>query len=148
MNLRWTQESLPQWDHDKARVVGGAGPEVFEPSLLDRPEGTLLPSDWWHVESEDGKTVAYGWMDVTWGDAEIGLAVDPEFQRQGIGTFILDNLEHEAAARGINYLYNVVQPTHPQQGEVSDWLKARRFSASEDGKLLRAVVRLSKASGE
>ena len=147
MDLRWTQESLPQWDRDKARVLGVAGPDVFEPSLLDRPEGTLLPSDWWHVESE-GKIVAYGWMDVTWGDAEIGLAVDPEHRRQGIGTFILDHLEAEAAARGINYLYNVVKSSHPQQSEVSAWLKERRFSASEDGKLLRTVVRMSRASGE
>ncbi len=146
MELRWIQESPPTWDADKARIVGGAGADVFEPSLVDRAEGTLLPSDWWRVEA-DGKTVAYGWMDVTWGDAEMGLAVGPDHQRQGIGTFILDRLEEEAEARGIHYLYNVVRASHPQQEEVTEWLQARRFSASEDGKLLRAVVRLRKAAG-
>ncbi|MEM6995455.1 MAG: GNAT family N-acetyltransferase [Myxococcota bacterium] len=146
MELRWIQESPPNWDADKARIVGGAGSGVFDPSLFDRPEGTLLPSDWWRVEA-DGATVAYGWMDVTWGDAEMGLAVDPEHQRMGVGSFILDRLEEEAALRGIHYLYNVVRASHPQQEEVSEWLQARRFTTSEDGKLLRAVVRLKQAVG-
>lgn len=146
MDLRWIQESPPTWDAAKNRIVGGAGAKVFEPSLVDRAEGTLLPSDWWRVEA-DGTTVAYGWMDVTWGDAETGLAVDPEFRNKGVGTFVLDRLEEEAAARGIHYLYNVVLPSHPRRQDVSDWFKARRFTASEDGRLLRAVVRLKNASG-
>lgn len=146
MDCSWIQESLPTWDAAKARIVGGAGVNVFEPSLVDRSEGTLLPSDWWRVVV-DGKTVGYGWMDVTWGDAEMGLAVDPEFQRRGIGTFILDRLEVEAAVRGINYLYNVVRSSHPQLDDVTGWLKSRRFTASEDGKLLRTVVRMQKVAG-
>ena len=139
MGLKWIHESPPYWDADKARIVGDAGAGIFEPSLADREIGTLLPNDWWHAE-EDGKVVGYGWMDTTWGDAEILLAVDPGARRHGIGTFILERLEVEARERGLNYIYNVVRETHPLHAEVTAWLEARRFTASEDGKLLRAVV--------
>ena len=88
----------------------------------------------------DGKTVGYGWMDVTWGDAEILLAVQTESRGHGVGSFILQRLEQEAAERGLHYLYNVVRGTHPQHDEVTAWLEARHFTASEDGKLMRAVV--------
>ncbi|MBL4685195.1 MAG: GNAT family N-acetyltransferase [Nannocystaceae bacterium] len=144
MELRWIHESPAIWDVGKARIVGSAGTDVFEPSLIDRPEGALVPSDWWRVEA-DGKTVAYGWMDITWGDAEMGLAVEPDHQRKGVGTFVLDRLEEEAAVRGVHYLYNVVRASHPQQQDITQWLEARRFTSSQDGKLLRAVVRLKKA---
>ncbi|WP_266219066.1 GNAT family N-acetyltransferase [Paraliomyxa miuraensis] len=139
MGLKWIHESPPYWDADKARIVGGAGAGIFEPSLTNRELDTMLPNDWWRAE-EDGKTVGYGWMDTTWGDAEILLAVDPDARRHGIGTFILERLEAEARERGLNYIYNLVRETHPLHTEVTTWLEARRFTASEDGKLLRAVV--------
>jgi N-acetylglutamate synthase-like GNAT family acetyltransferase len=146
MGMSWIHESPPYWDADKARIVGGAGAGIFEPSLTDSSEGTMLPNDWWRVE-QDGKIVGYGWMDVTWGDAEILLAVDTETRGRGIGTFILDRLEAEARERGLHYLYNAVSDTHPQHDEVSRWLKDRNFSASEDGKLLRAIVQPAKETG-
>lgn len=139
MSLQWIHESPPYWDADKARIVGGAGSGIFEAALADRPKGAMLPNDWWRVE-EDGKVVGYGWMDVTWGDAEILLAVQAASRGQGVGTFILHQLEQEAAERGLNYLYNVVRDSHPQHAEVTSWLQARDFTASEDGKLMRAVV--------
>lgn len=139
MGLKWIQESPPYWDADKARIVGGAGAGIFEPSLTDQEDGAMLPNDWWRVE-DDGKTVGYGWMDITWGDAEILLAVEPGARGRGVGTFILERLEAEARERGLHYIYNVVSGTHPLHDEVTAWLQARHFSASEDGKLLRAVV--------
>lgn len=139
MALKWIQESPPYWDADKARIVGGAGAGIFDAALTEQDEGTLLPSDWWRVE-EDGRIVGYGWMDVTWGDAEILLAVEPEARGHGVGTFILERLETEARERGLHYIYNVVSETHPLHAEVTAWLRARQFTASEDGKLLRAVV--------
>jgi len=139
MGLAWIQESPPYWDADKARIVGGAGQGIFEPSLTERDNGSLLPDDWWRVEA-DGKIVGYGWMDVTWGDAEILLAVDPAARGRGVGTFILERLEGEARDRGLCYLYNVVSETHPRHDDVTEWLEARSFTASEDGKLLRGVV--------
>ena len=144
--MSWIHESPPYWDADKARIVAGAGAGIFEPALTDQPEGTVLANDWWRVE-EDGKTVGYGWMDVTWGDAEILLAVEAESRGHGVGTFILDRLEAEARERGLHYLYNVVSETHPQHDEVSRWLEDRRFTASEDGKLLRAIVQPAKEAG-
>ncbi len=139
MGLRWIYESPPYWDADKSRIVAGVGPGIFDPGLVDQIEGTLLANDWWRVVQDD-VTVGYGWMDTTWGDAEILLAVQPAARGQGVGTFILDRLEHEARGRGIHYLYNAVPGTHPSHDEVTAWLQARKFTASEDGQLLRAVV--------
>jgi GNAT superfamily N-acetyltransferase len=140
MSLKWIRESPAHWDGDKARVVGGAKAGIFPKAYTQHREGEVLPSEWWHVEDE-GDIVAYGWMDVTWGDAEILLVVEPEARGKGVGTFILDHLEGEAWSRGIRYLYNVVPDRHPDHHAVKAWLESRRFNASEDGKLLRAVVR-------
>ncbi len=139
MALSWIHESPAYWDADKTRIVAGVGPGVFEPALTEQPLGTLLANDWWRVE-RDGAVVGYGWMDTTWGDAEILLAVEPRARGAGVGTFVLDRLETEARGRGLHYLYNAVRETHPLHAEVTAWLQARNFSASEDGKLLRAVV--------
>lgn len=146
MRLQWIQESPPYWDADKARIVGGAGAGIFEPMIVERELGSLLPDDWWRVEA-DGKVIGYGWMDITWGDAEILLAVDPAARGRGVGTFILERLETEARERGLHYIYNVVRETHPLHDEVTQWLEARHFTASEDGKLLRAVVQPAAAQG-
>lgn len=143
MGLKWIHESPPYWDADKARIVGEAGEGIFDPELTRQPKGTVLPNDWWRVE-DDGRPVGYGWMDVTWGDAEILLAVEPQSRGKGVGTFILDGLEREARERELHYLYNVVRPTHPLEQEVTRWLEQRRFYSSEDGKLLRSVVRPSR----
>ena len=58
-----------------------------------------------------------------------------------MGTFILSKLENEARARGLNYLTNLVRPTHPDAERVSAWFSARGFVPSVDGRLMRSVVR-------
>ena len=137
--LQWIHETVAHWDADKARIVGGA-PKGSLPEGIDaHAEGDLLPDDWWRVEHQ-GRCVGYGRMDVTWGDAEILLVVEPEAQHRGVGSFILEHLESEAHARGLNYLYNQVQPNHPSQEEITGWLRNRSFSQTEDGKLARAIV--------
>ena len=138
-NLRWIHESVPLWDADKARIVGGAQPGTLPSKLASHADKEVLPDDWWRVEHE-GRCVGYGRMDVTWGDAEILLVVEPEAQGQGVGTFILEHLEHEARARGLNYLYNQVHPEHPAQQDITSWLQNRAFSSTEDGQLARAIV--------
>lgn len=141
MPLTWTHESPAYWDADKLRIVGGAKDGIFDSKVYGQyKEGDLIAGEWWRVE-KDGSTVGYGWMDTTWGDAEILLAVDSARQKSGVGTFIMDHLEKEAVARGLNHLYNVVRPTHPDAAELTAWLKGRRFEPSEDGKLLRRVVK-------
>ena len=137
MRLAWTRESPPVWDADKDRIVGGAPPGVFK--IGAQAPGAVVPGDWWRV-SADGRTVGFGWMDYSWGDAEILLAVDPAEQDAGVGTFILDRLEGEAAKRGINYLYNVVAPTHPDRAALEHWLRRRGFVPSGDGSLLKRAV--------
>ena len=134
MGFAWRHEDAPVWDADKARIIGGAPPGIFQ--LPSYEEGERLPGDWWRVE-DGGAVVAYGWMDTAWGDAEMLVAVDPQHHRQGVGTFVLDCLEQEAATRGVNYLYNVVRPTHPDQDRVTAWLESRHFMGSSDGVLRR-----------
>ncbi len=137
MALTWVREDTPLWDATKQAIVGGSPKGALEmpPVAL----GDLAPGEWFRVE-EDGSTVGYGWMDCTWGDAEITLAVDPRRQGQGIGAFIVSHLTREAAARGLNYLYNAVLPTHPERERVTRWLEARGFTPSGDG-LLKLRVR-------
>ena len=72
-------------------------------------------------------------------DAEILLAVPPGNQNRGVGTFILDHLEQEAASRGLNYLYNVVRQGHPKRQQTEAWLCKRGFAKKEDERLLRRV---------
>jgi ribosomal protein S18 acetylase RimI-like enzyme len=140
MTLRWIRESPSYWDAGKTRIVGGAPPGIFDTRYRACPEGQLVPAEWWHVE-DAGRVVGYGWLDVVWGDAEILLATDPEAQHKGVGSFILTQLEAEARARGLSYLYNIVRPTHPRRAEVIAWLEKRGFHAAEDGRLLRDIGR-------
>ena len=135
-SLAWVQEKSARWDADKARVVGGVPPGVFTLPRFD--EGSRVPGEWWQVREGD-RVVGYGWMDATWNGAEILLAVDPAARRQGVGSFILDKLEDEAHSRGLNYLFNVVLPTHPDREAVTGWLERRGFHATDDGELRRKV---------
>jgi GNAT superfamily N-acetyltransferase len=136
MGLTWVREDTPVWDATKQSIVGGAPEGALEIPKLDL--GALAPGEWFRAE-DGGTTVGYGWMDCTWGDAEITLAVDPRRQGEGIGAFIVSHLEREAAARGVNYLYNAVRPTHPDRDRVTRWLESRGFAPSGDGLLKKRV---------
>lgn len=136
MSFTWTKESPAYWDEGKQSVIGGVPEGVF--NLATYEAGAVIPGDWWRVEL-DGKPVAYGWLDVTWGDAEMTLAVHPDHQEKGCGSYILEQLQKEAANKGINYLYNTVLPTHPNEYDVTKWLKHRQFVEHDDGVLRRAV---------
>ena len=140
MTLRWIHESPAIWDAGKARIVGRAPTGVFDTRYAKLLEGSVISGEWWRVEDE-GRVVGYGWLDVNWGDAEILLATDPEARGRGVGELILQNLGHEAHARGLNYLTNVVRPTHPERERVTKWLIERGFQPSDDGRLLRDVHR-------
>lgn len=136
MAWQWVKESPAYWDEPKQAIVGGAQPGTFD--LPAMSIGSVLPDEWWRVE-ENGEILGYGRMDILWGDAEVLLAVRSGQRGRGVGTFILDHLEREAAARGVNYLYNVVLPTHPRAYEVTQWLEQRRFKQSEDGLMRRSI---------
>ncbi|MCA9608505.1 MAG: hypothetical protein KC619_23030, partial [Myxococcales bacterium] len=69
MTLSWIRERNAVWNADKARIVGRAPTGIFDTRYGSLAEGQLVPGEWWHVE-EGGRTVAYGWLDVNWGDAE------------------------------------------------------------------------------
>ena len=138
MELKWIAENPPQWDETKDRLVGGAPEGIFDTG--DRKSGELIPGEWWRVEDGDG-VAGYGWMDCTWGDAEVLLVVAPGCQGAGVGSFILDQLEKEAAARGLNYLHNVVRSSHPDREGIAAWLGKRGFSRDHDDDLLRRSVR-------
>jgi len=130
MSFEWIHENPAHWDAGKAAVIGSAPAGIFQ--IGPHQSGDLIPGDWWRIE-EEGTVVGYGWMDCTWGDAEILLAVDSGQRRKGVGSFILDQLEREAASHGINYLYNVVRSTHPEHDEITAWLERRDFIRASDG---------------
>jgi len=138
MGLKWIAENPPQWDEAKKRIISGAPEGIFD--FGDHKSGELIPGEWWRVEDDDG-VAGYGWMDCTWGDAEILLVVAPDRQRAGIGSFILDHLEKEAAGRGLNYLHNLVRPTHPDRDGISAWLGKRGFARDHDDDLLKRRVK-------
>jgi GNAT superfamily N-acetyltransferase len=136
MAFTWIHEDTPRWDAGKETIVGGAPAGAL--AIGSFAEGDLVPGEWFRVE-DAGKTVGYGWMDCTWGDAEVTFAVDPRRQRAGVGAFIVEQIGKEAAARGVNYLYNAVRPTHPERDAVTRWLTQQGFQPSGDGLLKRRV---------
>lgn len=136
MALEWIHENPPRWDAGKQAVVASADAGIFD--LPQHQEGDLIPAEWWRVADGD-ETVGYGWMDTTWADAEVLLAVSPDRRGTGVGTFILDRLAAEAATRGLRYLYNVVRDTHPHREALTRWLTARGFVPSSEGLLKRKV---------
>jgi ribosomal protein S18 acetylase RimI-like enzyme len=137
VELTWQHEASPSWDADKRRVIGSAPAGVFD---LHFREGQPLPGDWW-VATAEGRVVGYGWLDATWGgDAEILLAVDATTRQQGVGSFVLSHLEDEAAARGLNYVYNTVRETHPGRDDLHDWLAVRGYRGGTSDTTLRKRV--------
>jgi len=138
MELSWKRDEALVWDEDKQRVIGGQPEGVF---AFSHPLGTSLTGDWWSVADPDGNVLGYGWLDSTWGgDAEVLLAVAPEAQTAGVGSFILDHLEDEASRRGMNYVYNTLQEAHPKRSELFDWLVVRGYVGSESGGPVRKRV--------
>ena len=136
--LSWSHEPNPTWDADKQRVIGSAPAGVFD---LGYADGAPLPGDWWSARTADGVVVGYGWLDATWGgDAEILLAVDGAARQRGVGSFVLSRLEDEAAARGLNYVYNTVRSTHPQRDDLHDWLAVRGYRGGTSDTTLRKRV--------
>jgi len=134
--LQWIREDAPRWDADKQRLFGPA--ELAATALTPPAPGAPVADEWWHVADAGGAIVGYGWLDSEWGDAEVTFLVAPERRGEGIGAFIIDHLEAEAAARGLNYIYNVVPATSPDPGWVTAWLTGHGFAAG-DGDLRRRV---------
>jgi GNAT superfamily N-acetyltransferase len=140
--LHWTREEAPRWDEDKQRLFGPA--ELAATALVPPPPGAAVADEWWHVTDEPGQVVGYGWLDTEWGDAEITFLVAASRRGEGIGEYIVDHLEAEAAARGLNYIYNVVPAASADHAWVTAWLLDRGF-VTGDGDLRRRV-RLDVAS--
>lgn len=133
----WIPETPATWDTRKAGVLGVLDPALFG---LGRPEsGDALGDEWWRVEDGDGRTVAYGRLDESWGDAEILVLVHPEARRTGVGSFVLSRLEDEAGRRGLSYIYNVVPHAHPDPEQVTDWLATHGFVGNDVGELRKRV---------
>jgi GNAT superfamily N-acetyltransferase len=134
--LTWVREERPVWDADKVRIIGGAPEGAF---VLAFGDGEELPGEWWSARDDRDQVVGFGRLDTTWGgDAEILLAVAPDGQKGGVGSFILDRLDEEAARRGINYIHNRIRE-HSHRDVVHDWLVVRGFRGPVDGDLRRRV---------
>jgi GNAT superfamily N-acetyltransferase len=137
MTLTWAKENLPRWDADKRRLFGPA--ELASVGLSAPADGGALAGDWWHV-ADGGEIAGYGWLDSEWGDAQITFLAAPGHRGRGVGDFILGQLEREAAARGLNYIYNVVPDSHPDGPWIRRWLAGRGFQESPDGLLRRQTT--------
>jgi hypothetical protein len=135
-SLRWVKDDDPRWDADRERVFASVPEGIFRAET--RTPGERLSSDWWRVQVGD-RVVGYGWLDDVWGDAEILLAVEGGARGTGAGAFALARLEEEAAARGLNYVVNVVRDTHPNRAAVTEWFLAHGFAGTEDGRLRKRV---------
>ena len=121
----WTKEDDPRWDAAKQRLFGSDDLAAVD---LDPPApGAAVADEWWQVTGDDGQVAGDGWLDSEWGDAQITFWVAPARRGAGIGDFILDHLEEEAAARGLNYIYNVVPASHPAPDWITGWLARRGF---------------------
>ena len=135
MSLQWIRERMAVWDAGKQRIIGEAPVGTFDRRYAELGEGQVVPGEWWRVE-EDGDIVGYGWLDSVWGDAEILLATATGCEGRGVGSFIVDNLKREAKERNLNYVYNIVRPSHPNAEATAAWLAKRGFKAAEDGSML------------
>jgi GNAT superfamily N-acetyltransferase len=136
MVLHWTKEDTPRWDADKQRLFGPE--ELAAVGITAPPPGAPIADEWWRVTDDDGTVTGYGWLDSEWGDAEITFVVSRARRGAGIGGFIVDRLEDEAAGRGLNYIYNVVPATHPDPAWMTRWLKTHGFAPGH-GDLRRQV---------
>ena len=137
MSRSWVREEAPVWDAVKAAAFSPVGPEAH--GLGTPADGEALGDSWWRVE-EDGVAVGFGRFDDAWGDAEVLVVVAPEHRRSGAGTFAMRCLEDEAAARSVNYVYNVVPLGHPDAEGVTAWLVAQGFTDAGDGELRKKVT--------
>ncbi|MGD9531461.1 DUF6158 family protein [Pseudonocardia sp.] len=133
----WIRETPARWNAAKAAVFGDLDPALFG---IHAEADAPLGDEWWRVEDGTG-VVGYGRLDESWGDAEILLVVAPGSHGSGVGTFILDRLEHEAAARDLNYVYNVVPDGHPARVRTASWLRDHGFTENADGELRKRVQR-------
>ena len=134
----WTAEPTPVWDATKADAFSPAGPG---PHGLGAPaDGDALGDAWWQVTTADGAIAGYGRLDDTWGDAEVLVAVVPAFRGHGVGSWAMNKLADEAAARSLNYVYNVVPVGDPDREAVTRWLGAQGFDARDTGELRRRVT--------
>jgi GNAT superfamily N-acetyltransferase len=125
MTLHWVKEDTPRWDADKQRLFGPN--ELAAVGYEQSAPGAPIADEWWRVTEDDGTVVGYGRLDSEWGNVEVTFLVDPARRGAGIGGFILDRLEDEAVARGLNYIYNVVPATHPDPNWITHWLVSHRF---------------------
>ena len=138
MSWIWTAEEAPCWSAAKADAFSPAGPALH--GLGDPAEGAALGDAWWRAEADDGELLGFGRLDDTWGDAEVLVVVAPAHRGTGVGAWIMDRLEQEAARRSLNYVYNVVPLAHPAGTEVTAWLERRGFVATDGGELRRRVT--------
>jgi benzoate-CoA ligase family protein len=135
--LHWEREDAPRWDADKQRIFGDA--ELASVGFVRPKIGASVADEWWRVTDDTGTTLGYGWLDSEWGDARISFLVVPAQRGAGIGEFVVGQLEREAAARGLNYIYNKVPATHPDRGWMTSWLTAHGFREFAQGDLRRQV---------
>lgn len=137
MGFTWTKETRPRWDADKQAAFDAVA--LASVGMKAPTSDAAIADEWWRVADDVGNLIGYGWLDSEWGDAQIAFFVTPRARGNGAGEFILNRLEAEAAARGLNYIYNVIPAGHPDPQWMTYWLTQHGFYPSPHGDLRRQV---------
>lgn len=137
MGFTWTKETRPRWDADKQAAFDMVA--LASVGMKAPASDAAIADEWWRVADDVGNLIGYGWLDSEWGDAQIAFFVTPRARGNGAGEFILNRLEAEAAARGLNYIYNVIPAGHPDPQWMTYWLTQHGFYPSPHGDLRRQV---------
>jgi hypothetical protein len=114
-----------------------------------QPQGVVITLTWTKENSprwDTDKQRVFGPAEL----AAVGLVAPahgaPGQLGHGVGAFILERLEDEAAARGLNYIYNVVPDAHPDGLWIRNWLSTHGFYEASRGQLRRQVSVTSRSA--
>src|SRR5260370_5607005 len=111
MGCTWTKESRPRWDADKQAAFDTVA--LASVGMKAPTSDTAIADEWWRVADDVGNLIGYGWLDSGWGDAQIAFFVTPRARGNGAGGVILNRLRAGAAARGLDYIFNLLPAGHP-----------------------------------
>ena len=135
-SLTWVKDDDPRWDADRERVFATVGPGVFPGRAASRGSG--CPVTGGGSRTTAGSSATAG--STTSGATRRSCSRSRRAARgTGAGAFALARLEEEAAARGLNYVVNVVRDTHPDRDAVTAWFLAHGFTGTDDGRLRKQV---------
>lgn len=119
------EENNPIWDKVKEKIFNQVdlGTFDFENITLNAPLG----DHWWKTINENGETCGFAWGDYTSNGFEISLVVGEEYRRDGLGSQIIEELEHIVKCQGVYNMVAIIQSTNPNAVKMIDWLYSKGY---------------------